>query len=176
MTQQSKDYAQALYALAKESAQEAAFLPALESLSAALFEQPAYPELLNNPAIPTKERLAALAEALPADTPAHVRSFLLLLCAKRHIRCLPACVAEYRHLYETAAGRSTARVVSAVPLSHAQQERLCERLAALSGRAVQLDCTVDETLLAGITVELDGTVLDGSLKHRLQEVKEVMQQ
>lgn len=176
MTQQSKDYAEALYALAAESAQQAAFLRALESLTDALFAEPAYPELLSNPAIPTKERIQALDEALPAETPTYVRSFLQLLCAQGRIRCLPECVSAYRQLYETATGRSTARVTSAVPLSPAQQERLCERLAALSGRTVQLDCTVDESLLAGITVELDGKVLDGSLKHRLREVKEVMQQ
>jgi len=33
---------------------------------------------------------------------------------------------------------------------------------------------VDESLLGGLVVTLDGKVMDGSLKHRLNEVREVM--
>ena len=51
-----------------------------------------------------------------------------------------------------------------------------DMLACGGGRTVVLDCAVDDTLLGGITVELDGKVLDGSLRHRLHEVKEVMEQ
>ena len=37
-----------------------------------------------------------------------------------------------------------------------------------------LECAVDPALLGGIRVETEGRVLDGSLRTRLQEIKEVM--
>ena len=97
-----------------------------------------------------------------------------LLCAKGHSALLSDSVAQLRHLYEDAIRRHTAYVVSAVPLSDEQQRRLREKLEKIGGGTVQLSCTVDESLLGGIRVELDGKVLDGSLKNRLQDVKEVM--
>ena len=49
-------------------------------------------------------------------------------------------------------------------------------LSARMGRTVTLTCTVDESLLGGLTVCVDGKVLDGSLRHRLHAVKDVMKQ
>ena len=46
--------------------------------------------------------------------------------------------------------------------------------AAMSGKIVQPEYIVDETLLGGLIVEMEGRVLDGSLKKDLQQVKEVI--
>ena len=48
------------------------------------------------------------------------------------------------------------------------------KLEKQSGRNVLLECSTDSTLLGGIVVEMDGKILDGSIRRRLQEVKEVM--
>ena len=37
-----------------------------------------------------------------------------------------------------------------------------------------MECSVDEALLGGLVIRVDGRVIDGSLKHRLHEIKEVM--
>ena len=115
--------------------------------------------------------------ALPGDQVlAPMLSFVLLLTAHGRIRSLPACVEEYRLLYQAAVAMSTAYVTSAVALTEAQQSALAEKLAAKFGRRVELVCEVDESLLGGLTVRLDGVVLDGSLRRRLQEVKDVIEQ
>lgn len=171
-----KDYAEALYALAAETEEQQVCLEGLTLVLSALEEQPEYMELLASPAIPMAERDAALEQAFAACVPEQVLSFVGLLCAHGCVRSLPACVEEYRRLYEAALSRSTATVTSAVALTEAQQAALQAKLEKMSGRTVTLVCTVDETLLGGLTVQLDGKVLDGSLRHRLQEVKEVMEQ
>ena len=38
----------------------------------------------------------------------------------------------------------------------------------------RLTYDIDPSLMGGVRVELDGSILDGTLKHRLHEVKEVM--
>jgi F0F1-type ATP synthase delta subunit len=37
-----------------------------------------------------------------------------------------------------------------------------------------LECTTDPSILGGLIVEMDGKILDGSIRRRLQDVKEVM--
>jgi len=176
MTDLSKEYAEALYALAAETGAEEACLTALEAALAAIEAEPAYGDLLASPAMSRAQRDALLAEAFGDLLPDTALAFVQLLCAKGHSRYLKDSVAEYRRLYEDAISLSTAKVVSAVALTAQQQDRLQQRLEALSGRRVRLCCTVDEALLGGITVELDGKVLDGSLRHRLHDMKEVMKQ
>ena len=174
MTELSKEYAEALYALAAEAGEPAAWLQALEQVTAAIAAEPAYGDLLACPSISRRERDALLAVAFGKVLPAMALSFVQLLCAKGHSPLLGDSVAEFRRLYEAAIRRSTARVVSAVPLTEEQQRRLQEKLESLTGGTVRLDCTVDSSLLGGVRVELDGKVLDGSLKNRLHDVKEVM--
>lgn len=176
MTELSKDYAEALFALAAEAGCEKPYLEALESVNALFADNPDYLELLAAPSIPQGERAGLIQQAFGDTLPEQVLSFLQLLTAHGRVRSLPACVEEYRRLYEAAVAMSTAYVTSAVALTEDQQTRLAEKLAQKFGRRIQLVCDVDEHLLGGITVRLDGVVLDGSLRRRLQVVKDVMKQ
>ena len=176
MTEQSKAYAEALYALAAETGEEKACLDGLTLVLDVLADNPAYTELLASPAIPRAERDAVLEEAFGGRIPEQVLSFAGVLCAHGVIRSLPDCAAEYRRLYEAAIALSTATVTSAVPLTEEQKTLLQQKLEKISGHTVILACTVDESLLGGVTVQLDGKVLDGSLRRRLHDVKEVMEQ
>ena len=176
MTELSKDYAEALFALAAEQGLEKTYLEALESVDVLFADNPEYPDLLAAPSVPQSERTSLLEQAFGDSLPEQVLSFIQLLTAHGRVRSLPACIDEYRRLYQAAVAMSTAYVTSAVALTEDQKTRLGEKLAAKFGRRIQLVCDVDEHLLGGITVRLDGVVLDGSLRHRLQEVKDVMKQ
>ena len=176
MTELSKDYAEALFALAVECGQEKPYLEALETVDAVFAEQPDYMDLLAAPSVPQSERAGLIQQAFGDTLPEQVLSFVQLLCAHGRIRSLPTCVEEYRRLYQASVALSTAYVTSAVPLTEEQKSRLGDKLAAKFGRRIQLVCEVDETLLGGLTVRLDGVVLDGSLRRRLQVVKDVIEQ
>jgi len=176
MSDLSKEYAEALFALAVETGQEKAYLEALRTVGDALAAEPEYLELLAAPSVPHGERTALLEQAFESVIPEQVLSFIQLLCAHGRIRSLPACLEEYHRLYQAAVAMSTAYVTSAVALTEDQKSRLGEKLARKFGRRIELICTVDEHLLGGITVRLDGVVLDGSLRRRLQVVKDVIKQ
>jgi F-type H+-transporting ATPase subunit delta len=65
-------------------------------------------------------------------------------------------------------GQSTARVITAVALTAAQEERLTDVLGRLYGRAVGLQVTVDPSILGGLVVQVGDEVIDGSIAHRLE--------
>ena len=92
------------------------------------------------------------------------------------MRILETCLHEYMKLYNESKRVSWAHVTSAVPLTAEQKTALRLKLEKQSGRNVLLECTVDKTMLGGVVVEMDGKILDGSLRRRLQEVKEVISQ
>lgn len=173
MTEMSKEYAAALFALACEEQAEQTVASALEQIFSAWQENPAYGELLASPAIPQSERRQMIAQAF-AFAPQHVISFMQLLCERGRIRILPACVEEYRRLLQQWESRAIAKVTSAVALTEEEKAALAQKLQRFGSHTVTLECTVDPSLIGGIIVEMDGRLIDGSLRHRLQQVKEVI--
>ena len=69
MTDLSREYAEALFALAAENDQTKAYLEALDTAAALLADNPDYVELLACPAIPRDERDGLLAQALGQSLP-----------------------------------------------------------------------------------------------------------
>ena len=173
MTNVSKEYAEALFLLSEETNESEAIAAALETVSLVLQENPAYVEFLSSPAIPKNERLQAIGTAF-ASLPETAVSFLQLLCERGHIRDYEEAAAHFAALRREAQNRTTATVTSAVELTDAEKERINEKLNAAGNKTVTIQWAVDESLLGGVIVEMDGKVLDGSLRHRLQEVKEVI--
>src|SRR3954468_1466552 len=65
-------------------------------------------------------------------------------------------------------GRSVAHVVSALPLTAAQEQRLVTVLERLYGRTMGLQVQVDPAVLGGLVIRVDDEVIDGSIAHRLE--------
>ena len=66
-------------------------------------------------------------------------------------------------------GQSVAHVVSAVPLTAVQEQRLTATLGRLYGRTMGLQVQVDPDVLGGLVIRVDDEVIDGSIAHRLDE-------
>ena len=173
MTEISNEYGNALFLLACECGEEETVLSELESAVKTFSENEEYLDFLSTPSISKEERTASI-ESVFSALSEHTVSFIALLCEKGHIRSFCDCVSEYRSLYNARIAVSVASVTSAVPLTEEEKSALCARLGAISGGKVRLECTVDPSILGGVIVEMDGKVTDGSLRHRLNEVKEVM--
>ena len=174
MKQIASEYAMALFSLGLETGEEQVFMSALEKLHAVLEENPEYMELLSSPCIAADEREALIDEAFAASMPASVVSLIKLMCGKGRACYLPECVEEYRRLLDARSSAVTANVTSAVELTDEERAALTRRLEGMSGKKVTLVCSVDPSLLGGVIVEMDGKIMDGSLRHRLQEIKGVM--
>ena len=174
MTETSRSYADALFSLAAEMNSIPQTLDALRLARNELYNTPGALALLASPAIPKDERLAVLNSAFGEQLPEHVMSLLCVMCANGCIRELDDCLTAYVELHDAAQKLSTAHVTSAVALTEDQQSTLAEQLSRKLGRSIRLECDVDASLLGGMIVRVDGKVIDGSLKHRLQQIKEVM--
>ena len=174
MTDIGREYATALFSLALEENSKNEYYDALVTVKTAFDSAPEYIEFLASPSIPVGERCAALSEAFGEVLPENVLSFLQLLTEKGHARSFSESVSEYKKLLDESERISIAKVTSAFALSETEKNNIKAKLEKVSGNRVNLECTVDEKLLGGIVVEMDGKVMDGSLRHRLSEVKDVM--
>lgn len=176
MAERNNAYAAALFSLAAESDSCEEMSRGLKDLVAVFSENPEYVELLSSPALAKSERAALAHAAFDGRLPEDLVSFVLLLSEGRHLGELEDCAAEFDGLYRAYLRTATARVLSASELTEDQKVRLKARLEQISGKTVALSCAVDPALLGGLRVELDGTVYDGSLRRRMDDIKKVIDQ
>ena len=81
---------------------------------------------------------------------------------------------EYFALLDAFRRRSNAKVISAVELSDEEKSKIKAKLESIYKGEVNLEYSVDGSILGGLIVEINGKIMDGSLRHRLHEVKEVI--
>lgn len=174
MTDTSKSYADALFSLALETNTVYETLMALKEMRNGIYATEGALDLLASPSIPKDERCAVLEKAFGDVQPEHVMSFIGVLVQHGHIRELDDCLEAYTQLHDEHCRLSTAYVTSAVELTAGEKAALIEKLTRRFQRTIHLECAVDPSLLGGLVVQVDGKVIDGSLKHKLHEIKEVM--
>jgi F-type H+-transporting ATPase subunit delta len=68
-------------------------------------------------------------------------------------------------------GIAEAQVVSAVEMNDAQKKVLAQSLEKKTGKKIEAKFAVDKWLLGGVVVRIGDTVYDGSVRHRLNEMK-----
>ena len=174
MTTTSKEYAEALFELAVQGGVTKETSEGLETVVSALLQMPDYRALLASPAITKEDRLDALDAAFRGKIPDILLAILRMMVSRGHVSALNGMARDYEELARGYRGESMAVVTSAVPLKEAEAVALRAKLEKKLARQVTLQCLVDPALIGGVRVEVDGRVIDGSIRNKLDEIKEVM--
>ena len=164
-------YGQGLYALAKEESLEDGILQQLNTLETVFREEPAFLKLLSSANIPKQERLGILDESFGGKVHSYVLNFLKLLTEKGYISHFEHCHKAYRLQYNTDHGILQVRAVSALPLTETQIKKLTDKLAAITGKTIDLICKQDPSVLGGIRLNYNGIQVDGTVQSRLQAIE-----
>lgn len=174
MSQIAANYAQALYSLAQEEAQTKQILDEMAALDSAFGQEPGFLRMLSAPNISKEQRCAILDDSFRGKIAPYLLNFLKLLTEKRYIRQFSDCCKAYRALYYEENGIMPVNVVSAVELTQSQREKLQKKLETLTGKTVELTNRVDPEVLGGIRLDYDGKRVDGTVKNRLDSVRELL--
>lgn len=125
---------------------------------------------LSLPTFSLYQKREFLRSYLPSLTE-YVERFLSLLLKKGRIALLPNIMDELLRLKMEREGISEAYVRSAVPLTPVEKERLIKALENRFHKKIVLKEEVDPSLIGGLTVEVDGNLIDASLKGFLLKLR-----
>jgi len=100
-----------------------------------------------------------------------IRNFLFVIVDHRRTAIVPEIVERFQEVIRQRQGIAEAEVRSAVELNAAQKAELAGMLARLTGKRVETRYALDAALLGGAVVRIGDTVYDGSLRHRLDEMR-----
>lgn len=169
----NKEYAKALFMLACEHNITEEIETDLLKIKETISLVPKYPEFLASPAIALSERLAAIDEAFGQMQP-YVKNFLKIVCENGRANEILDYIDEFSALKDAIDNSFTVSISSAVALSSEQKAKLEEKLEQIYHKKPLPVYTVDKALLGGVRIDVDGTILDGTLENKLSQYKGVM--
>jgi len=162
-------HAQAVFRIALESDQLDRWQTDLATMATVL-QDAEIVSFLENPKVSLERKRDLLRPALGGITP-KAMNLAYLLITKKRLRMVPSLVAEYRRLVYAHKGMVEADVVTAIPITDREEERIGRDLAAITGKTVMLAATVDPDIMGGLVVRLGDKLMDGSVRTRLQELR-----
>jgi F-type H+-transporting ATPase subunit delta len=101
-----------------------------------------------------------------------VRNFIAVLIQHNRLDVLDDVLSEYRKEVNRRLGISEVQVTTARPLDANERQGIEQKVAAMTGTQVQATYHEDKSLLGGVVVRVGSTVYDGSVKGRLDRLKE----
>lgn len=129
-------------------------------------------QVLSDPHIPAERRQQIVQDLLQGKASDTTLGIVSMVVATGRIKELPAIVDRLLEFTATRTNKAIAEVRSAVELDETQRARLAEALKARLGHEVDVVVIVDPTVLGGIITQVGDTVIDGSVRHRLAQLKE----
>ena len=134
-----------------------------------LFEQSSeLRTIITHPRVSVEARKRVLSELMGRVTVGPTcQNIVKLLIDRKRIKLLADVVTHYHKLVDVKLGRVRAEVTSAVKLSADELSKLKAALGAHTGKEVLISDSVDASLISGVITRVDGHVIDGSLRARL---------
>ena len=166
----ARRYAEAAFEIAQRDDSIDAWRRELEAAAAVVGDE-RVARYLSNPAVPLAERAALVEKALGKAVSRPVLNLVLLQLRRGRIEELPQVAAEFRRLDNARQGITEASATAAAELTPAEVEAITRRLEQLTGGRVELDVQVDPSLLGGVVVRVGDRLIDGSVRGRLERLR-----
>ena len=129
---------------------------------------------LSDASIPPDRRQAIVEDLLGAKFLPLTASLVSFVVSTGRARDLPAIIEKLVERSAAERQHTLAEVRSAVPLSDDQKERLAKALSDNLGQQVEVKVIVDPDVLGGLVARVGDIVIDGTVRHRLEQLKEAM--
>ena len=129
-------------------------------------------QALSDKSIDRAQRLKILEDLLADKVSPHTLSLLAFVVEQGRARQLPQILDEVTQLVAEARESVVAEVRSAVPLNDKQKAALAKALSSATGKKVEVKSLVDPSVIGGVVAKVGDMVIDGSVRRRLEQLKE----
>jgi len=168
----ARRYAEAIGELAHEQGVLEEVERDLALVREALTVEPAFARVLADQNTPNDEKDRLICDTFGDRISKLALNFLRLVAAKRRGEHLEEMINEFEAYANEMRGVVEIEVTAASKLSQSQEEALVEKLSAVTGRQVRLRVKEDASLLGGVVARFGDLVMDGSVKTRLEALRD----
>jgi F-type H+-transporting ATPase subunit delta len=169
-------YAKSLIDLAKEKDQLSEVYNDIRFLQRVCKSSPDFISLLKSPIIP-QDKKNRIIESIITNKVSKITSlFIKLLGTKNRESNLPGIIDSYIEQYNELKGIHKVKLTTATPLSSEMQNTFINKIEAANNISnIELETIVDEQLVGGFVLEMEGKLVDASILRDLKDVKKQFQ-
>jgi F-type H+-transporting ATPase subunit delta len=174
MSDRISGYAEALLAVARAEGNLDSTRSQLRDVAQAVEGNNDLRSSLANNLLPAATRTQIIDDLLGGKASDTVRALVGMIVAAGRGADLGAIVDAFGQQVASASGNQMAVVRSAVALTDDQKARLAQALADRTGIAIELENIVDPDVVGGAVTTIGDTVIDGSLRSKLNQMHEAL--
>ncbi len=167
-------YAAALFAVARAEGPLAEVEDELFRVAQVIRGNDELRDRLADPHIPVATRAQIVEDLLGGKATPTTTSLVAMVVGTGRARDLPAIVDELVAMSAREAHKEVAEVRSAIALTDDQKTRLADALGKATGTQVEVKVIVDPSVQGGLVAQIGDTVIDGSVRHRLDQLKHAL--
>jgi F-type H+-transporting ATPase subunit delta len=128
-----------------------------------------------NPAIAVAEKIQFLDQLnKKLGMPKEMRNLIAVLIRNDRVGMVVDVIAAYRAELKARQGIRQAEIVTARALGEAERSELAAGVEKLAGSRIEANFKLDASILGGAVVRIGSTVYDGSVRGRLERLKEAL--
>lgn len=169
-----KRYALALYQVAEEKGKIKEYLGDLRAICDLIDNNSDFREVIKHPQISTKKKKETFIKIFKGNIDEELLSFLLILIEKDRIAYIREKLNEMEKIHLERENTLIAVVKTAVPMLENEAKVLKENLEKKYDKKIIMTTEVDKTILGGVFVRVGNDVIDGTVRSKLDELKDIM--
>jgi F-type H+-transporting ATPase subunit delta len=167
-------YAEALFAVARAEGPLAEIEDELFRIAQVVKGNDELCDTLADPHIPVATRQQVVVDLLGGKAQPATVNLVSLVVGNGRVRELAAIVDELVAMAAREGNKEVAEVRSAIALTDDQKSRLAEALGKATGKQVEVKVIVDPSLQGGLVAQVGDTVIDGSVRRRLDQLRNAL--
>lgn len=169
-----RNYAEALLTLAKKANDAEGWGGLVRQIADAIESDVSLRRFLESPRISAAAKMGVLEKALGDRVPHMMLRWLQAVSRNRRLMLLPTIANEYDTLLDEGANRVHARLTFASEPGASDTADIAARLSTVLGKTVVPHVAIDPAIMGGVLVRVGDTIMDGSVRRRLQVMRRRM--
>ncbi len=171
----AKRYAHGLFLLALEKNAVDLLAEEMKQVNMLLRTEKALLSFLAAPQVKDQDKYAALRAIFSGKVSRMLEEFILLVVSKHRNSYLHNIAEEFESLVLQHKGFVKTRVVTAVPILESEKKALVSKLETKTAKKIMLVTVVDPSIIGGVVVFLGDQIIDKSIRHQLDSLKNELQ-
>ncbi len=168
----SARYATALFDVAVEGNKKKELMEELNNINFLFEENKSFMEIYKSPVISNSEKKDLIKKIFEGKVSDYMYNFLRVLVDKNRVSYISGIFNEFKKLYNDSENIAEAIAITAIKLSDEKLEKLKANLCKITNKTIILENQVDKEVIGGMLIKIGEQELDGTLKKRLNEIKE----
>lgn len=164
-------YAAALFELAQAEGELSKVEREFYTIARSFATSPELRDSLIDPKIPLERKQGIIDDLVGGRASGVTVNLLNLVVGQGRASDIPAIAERLAGRAAASVGKQVAEVRSAIQLDDATVKRLAAALAKATGHEVEVRTVVDPSVLGGIVARVGDTVIDGTVKRRLESLR-----